>query len=416
MEIKKIVFTPLSSSSLAYTAIGWIRFYDVDWNQIDVLGSGVVTDDPETFETDKVLITASNSYHNGDQYNVWNAFRNDRPQTGAFWDRFYWLSSNDNQTLTVEFKTPIDKISKIEFNPRPDSKYSNRGVDEDFEIQVYDSGDKLIKTYTVTPEYKTVNNIQTIETPELTEIKKILFAKPDGSVWRYDNKTNSWIQVKTNKNLLKSEDFQKYGHDLPFNIDKTKLTALDVNPEVLAWSDDSSKTSANMKLDFVSYEKLIVQNNPLSLLDYETINSITVNTKGTGKIRFLFSRDLNNWYKWNGSDWQLIKSWGLDYTSQPDINLVLNEGMSPSTINSLTWTEIQKLYSGSSATPDKIWFAFALQNDTGTDDITLTSLKLNCNPKAFWKDVSKDCEIQQGYQSIIITFNLDWDFKVNYMD
>jgi len=97
-------------------------------------------------------------------------------------------------------------------------------------------------------------------------------------------------------------------------------------------------------------------------------------------------------------------------------SLVLNNGMSPSTINSLSWSEIQQLYGDSSATPDRIAFAFALQNNTETDNITLTELKLNVQPKAFWKDVTKDCEVSQGYQSIIITFGLDGTFKVNYQD
>jgi len=414
MKIKKIVFTPLSTSSLSYTAIGGIRFYDDKGNQIDVLGSGIIEDSFEKFETDKVLITASNTYHNADHYNVGNAFRNDRPQAGKFGDRFYWLSAKDGQTLTVEFKTPVDKINKIEFNPRPDSQYSNRGIDQQFKIYVYDDSDKLIKSYTVTPDYGTVNNIQTLNTPELTVIKKVLFAKSDGSVWRYDGST--WQMVKTDKNTLTETDFKLFGHNLPFNIDKSTLTTLDSNPEILAWTDDSSTTTATLEINFISNDKLIVQNDLILLYDYESINSILFDTTGSGNIRILISRDLNDWYKWNGSNWELVKSGGLDYTNQSDINLVLNNGMSPSVISSLTWSEIQKLYGSSTATPDKIAFAFALQNNSKSDDITLNTIRLNVTPRAFWKDVTKDCEVLQGYQSIIVTFNLDGTFKINYQD
>jgi hypothetical protein len=64
-------------------------------------------------------------------------------------------------------------------------------------------------------------------------LSRILFAKPDGSVWYFDESSSTWQQVTADKSLLTEADFQTYGNSVPLNISKTTLQMLDSNPEVL---------------------------------------------------------------------------------------------------------------------------------------------------------------------------------------
>ena len=154
MAIKTVKFTGLSSTSFMYTAIGGIRFYD---ENNTVIPSGAIISNSEiSAETDNFLLTATSGPGHA-YYYVGNAFNTNALQTGDGTDYSYWMSSNDNQTLTCEFKTPVSKINKIEFVPLPDAYTTIRGVDEQFNIELWDEFDVLSNTYTIIPI--TTNNI-----------------------------------------------------------------------------------------------------------------------------------------------------------------------------------------------------------------------------------------------------------------
>ena len=144
MAIKTVKFTGLSSTAIQYTALGGIRFYD---ENNTVIPSGAIISNSEiSAETDNFLLTATSGYYY--YHYVGYAFDTNALQTGTGPDYCYWLSTNENQTLTCEFKTPVSKISKIVFVPVPDASQTNRGVDEQFNIELWDEFDTLIKTYT----------------------------------------------------------------------------------------------------------------------------------------------------------------------------------------------------------------------------------------------------------------------------
>ena len=420
MAIGKIVFTPLSTLSLPYTAIGGIRFYDENNHVINTIGSGVITNTLTRFESSVIIATVDDTWHNGDNYYIGNAVRTDRPQAGIFGCKCYWLSGKDNQTITITFKTPIKKISKIQFAPKPDKKYRNRGIDRPFKIKVYDQFDNLIISYNVKP----TNNfgaVQTIKTPELLNLKTylVLFAKPDNTVWYYDKSNSIWKQINTLSTLTET-DFQNYGMSLPLSLDKNTLSQLTLNSKLLIWTDDTSVKSGDVFIKYLPFDQLIVQNKLLNLKGYEQINSITVNRNilGTANIKVVISKDLTNWYAWNGTSWTLVKSGNLDYTNPDDVNLILTNGMDVSTLNSLTWNEFQELYKDESGNIvlDYIAFAFALSLNDKLDVAEILSVVINATPKSMWKDVTSQCEILQGYSTIQVTFNLAGDFKVNYID
>ena len=421
MAVSKIVFSQLSTTSLPYTAIGGIRFYDKDGNQIDVLGSSIIRNELTTFETDKVLITVTDAYSNADNYYIGNAFRNDRPQTGGFGDKHYWLSSKDNQTITVEFKTPLTSLSKIEFNPRPDSTYTNRGIDQPFNIDVYDESGNLIISYKINPNYTTVNKIQVVNTPELSIKKYILFADTSEDVYYYDTGSSKFQDLSKTKSDLTKDDFINYGLQAPIKLNKTKLLELGTQFEILVYSEDGA-TSGSAIINYIPNDQLVVQKELINIGGYDKINSITINSSisGSGEIKVAISRDLTNWYIYDTStsSWKLIKSGALDINNKDDINLILTKGNIPSEINSLTWSEYENLYKDKDGNVilDNIAFAFALSKTNYEDEVKISSIVINATPKPLWKDVTNNCTILQGYSTIQVTFSLDGDFKVNYID
>lgn len=70
-------------------------------------------------------------------------------------------ANEDLQTISATFKNPINTLESIEFVVRPDSGISDRGITEDFQINLYDSNDQLIDSYTVTPITDN-NTVQTL--------------------------------------------------------------------------------------------------------------------------------------------------------------------------------------------------------------------------------------------------------------
>jgi len=420
MCISKIVFKNLSTKTLSYTAIGGIRFYDENDNEIDILGSTIIENSLRTFETDKVKITATNTYSNGDNYNVGNAFRNDRPQTGQFGNKHYWLSAYDNQTITVYFKNCLPCIKRVEFNPRPDSRYTNRGIDQEFIIEFYDENDNLLRSYNITPNYTVINYIQNIDTSVLCVIKKVLFCKnTDGSIWKFDVENNKWIQLTDYTiDSITAEDILNNGNNIPLKITKDTLLQLGTNIKILSSiKSNTGVSSATVSIKANPQTQLVVQNNPISLYDYESINMINIDANiDNGLIKLLIGRDINKWYAWNGREWILIKEDTLDINNPDDIKLVYENGIAPDTLKNLTWNQYKLLYLDNNGEPDKIIFAFILQNINEDDNVSITNISLNVTPRALWQDVTNECEILQGDYSITITFNSNGTYIVNYQD
>jgi hypothetical protein len=417
MAIAKIVFKDLSTQVLRYTAIGGIRFYDSNNEQIDTIGSEIITDTLTKFESEVLIATVTNAYSNGDNYYIGNAIRTDRPQTGQFGDKFYWLSAYDNQTITITFKNPIPAISKIEFNPRPDSKYTNRGIDQNFTIEAYDENDNLLASYNITPKYDTVNYIQTVETPELNLVAKYIFVNNSGEIFLFDSENNTLVKDDsvTYETVTKNYILENGVVGL-LNIDKDTLVENNIVKILAAVDDNVNYSFINLVVKANPKPLLIVQRDPIPLYGYESINSIALNYSGSGNIKLLITRDFQNWYTYNGTEFVIAKSGALDYLNEEDINLVLENGITPQTLNDLSWEEIKQIYADNNYIPDRIGFAIAIENTDVDNPIKISEIVLNLTPQAFWKDVTKDCTIEQGYSTIIVTINSEGVFKINYQD
>ena len=235
MAIKTIKFTGLTSSALQYTAIGGIRFYDA--NNTVIPSGAIITNSTTSAETDNFLLTATNGY-DAVYYYVGSAFNTNAPQTGADTNRCYWLSINDNQTLTCEFKTPISQIGKIEFVPLPEPSYTNRGVDEQFNIELWDEFDTLIITYTITP-ITTNNTVQTVDIVLTTDAITVSICSVSSS--------NGLIPAINYDKILAAQKSTSISSALPISIN--------INFEA-----ERSTSSSNSPISLISYGQKIKPN------------------------------------------------------------------------------------------------------------------------------------------------------------
>lgn len=178
MAIKKIIFKNLTATGSTYTSMGGIRFYDKSGTLIPP-GTLLAGSTSTVAETENFKLVASSAY--SANYSVFFAFNTALTQATLVYPNQYWLTSTDNQTLTIEFKNIVERISKIEFVLKPDSSISDRTVDQPFLIEVYDENSQIIKTYDVTPNASANRNtVEMINTPELSGVSKILLLSEDG--------------------------------------------------------------------------------------------------------------------------------------------------------------------------------------------------------------------------------------------
>lgn len=173
MKIKRIVFNIPRSTSLSYTAIGGIRLYS--GNTIIQSGSQI-SSGITSGETQNFLTSASAGYGGNSNYYMPFVFDTNKPQlTSNYQSNSYWLTDSSNQSflITIEFKTPLDSLSKIEFVPRPDGSLNNRGIDKNFIIDIQNEDLKTIKQFSVSP-ISQINTVQTLDI--LLNVNKILLS------------------------------------------------------------------------------------------------------------------------------------------------------------------------------------------------------------------------------------------------
>ena len=242
MTIKTVKFSGLSSTNLSYTVFGGIRFYDE--NNILISSGAIISNGGTNAETDNFLITATNGY-NHPYYYIGNAFDSSALQTGDYNDSCYWLTFSDNQTITCEFKTPVSKLGKIEFVPLPDS-YTNRGVDEQFNIELWDEFDVLLKTYNIIP-ITTNNTVQTVVTTvdDITTSMGII--------------TNNSAEMLIDITLSQSTSVS---YHIEYTTDSTFATGIQITSEkVVTSSDLYTEVLTGLFKDTVYYYKVVANYN-----------------------------------------------------------------------------------------------------------------------------------------------------------
>lgn len=160
MAIKKVKFT-IPKSSFSYTALGGVRFYK---SQTELILSGAqISSGTTSGETQNFIATSTAGYSSSTNYNLPYLFDTNKKQTGTFTDLCYWLTNDTASvyTIALEFKVAIDFIYKIEIVPRPDSGYTDRGIDKPITIELIDENNLVRGTYNITPITQ-INTVQTI--------------------------------------------------------------------------------------------------------------------------------------------------------------------------------------------------------------------------------------------------------------
>jgi len=250
---------------------------------------------------------------------------------------------------------------------------------------------------------------------------KILFLKNDNTIW-YLKDSVSFERLNKNKNELSVDDFNTYGSNVPLKIDKELLKNIGEKFKVLIMANDVVHENMKVKVSGVFHSQLIIQKQPIILKGYEKVNEIKIdaNFENEGKAKYVLSRDGENWYSYDGSNFYIIKSGKLDINNIDDANLVLNKGID---INrTLLWNDIKKFYKKETNNEnedinlDYLYFAFVISKENVNDKVEILNVTINATPRAFWKNVTHKCDIYQGYSSIQVKFNLSGDFKINYID
>jgi hypothetical protein len=284
MAIKKIVFRELSSSTI-YTAIGGVRFYYGDGSMIE--SGNIITDEMTTGETDVFKLTSSSTYD--DRFNILNAFRTDVLQSPATYGG-YWLSSGDNENITLDFKKNIDGISKISFNIKPHMP-SDRGVDSPFKIDIFNESEEIIETYEVIPESNEEEYVQTLSTSELVKTNKILISSQSGEVESLvkGGYTDNLIPTMTSDTAPEGEAF---GSSWLSSWGRNYYNAFDDDSETFWSSSDSSVPQ------YIGYKFL----NSTKVKKIEIQSSSKDSNRTPKKIRIEGSNDNVNWNEINVFD------------------------------------------------------------------------------------------------------------------
>lgn len=194
MTIKKIVFSNLTNAGSGFTALGGIRFYNENGSLIS--SGSRIKHDYNYGESTNFIVTCTNTYWDSPGYHkIFNAFDTSKPQTGNYAGHFYWMSSYDNQELSITFKENINKISKMTFNPYPDHTYDNRRLTVPFILSFYDENDVLVMKKEIVPHSKR-NTVQTITFNSHSHRKT--FIQNNNQYYKYNVEEESWEPIGIN--------------------------------------------------------------------------------------------------------------------------------------------------------------------------------------------------------------------------
>lgn len=161
--------------------------------------------------------------------------------------------------------------------------------------------------------------------------------------------------------------------------------------------------SASVAATYTPYNQIALEQ-PQPASSWLKINTTTLTTdeNGTGKVSTAVSRNGTNWYAWDGTAWTSLGSLSADTTSA---DTVLTNGMNATTLNSLTWTEWQLLFSDTEdGSPDSLAFAYALSiPDPTTDSASISGLSMNVDFKAGW-ELQSPSDVKITWYNDQITF------------
>lgn len=167
---------------------------------------------------------------------------------------------------------------------------------------------------------------------------------------------------------------------------------------------------------YTPYAQIAIPNSLLGAGAFSQINSATVTATqtGGGKVRLVVSRDLVNWYAWNGSAWISIGTLSADTASA---EALLSNGMAPATVGGITVAQWAQFFaSAEGGSPDKIAFAYALDVPSPTTDTaSIDNVALNVNYNSAWlKQTPAQVEIRWYKDQVTFKTITAGNYKLAY--
>ncbi len=195
---------------------------------------------------------------------------------------------------------------------------------------------------------------------------------------------------------LTKEKIDQFG---VFSLDKLPTSGKELSAPVKIISNEKLK----VKTTYIPFPQIVLPKELMHANAWEKINSATLTAVQTnaGKVRVAVSRDLNDWFTWDGTAWLSIGALSADTTGA---TALIQNGMAPAALNAVTAAQWGQLFAAKNNVPDRIAFAFALDvTDPAIDVSSIDKLALNVDNASSWK-LQTPAEVEIRWNSNSITF------------
>ncbi|UCZ78470.1 discoidin domain-containing protein [Pectobacterium carotovorum] len=195
---------------------------------------------------------------------------------------------------------------------------------------------------------------------------------------------------------LTKEKIDQFG---VFSLDKLPTSGKELSAPVKIVSNEKLK----VKTTYIPFPQIVLPKELMHANAWEKINSATLTAVQTnaGKVRVAVSRDLNDWFTWDGTAWLSIGALSADTTGA---TALIQSGMTPAALNAVTAAQWGQLFVATNNAPDRIAFAFGLDvTDPAIDVSSIDKLALNVDNASSWK-LQTPAEVEIRWNSNSITF------------
>ncbi|WP_223257676.1 discoidin domain-containing protein [Pectobacterium peruviense] len=207
---------------------------------------------------------------------------------------------------------------------------------------------------------------------------------------------------------LTKEKIDQYG---VFSLDKFETAGTVLTAPVKIISNEKMK----VKTTYIPFPQIVLPKELMYASAWAKINSATLTAAQTnaGKVRVAVSRDLNDWFAWNGTAWLSIGALSADTTSA---TALIQDGMTPAALNAVTATQWGQLFASKNNVPDRLAFAFALDvTDPAVDVSSIDKLALNVDNASSWKlQTSAEVEIRWNRDNVTFRTVAAGNYKLAY--
>ena len=175
-----------------------------------------------------------------------------------------------------------------------------------------------------------------------------------------------------------------------------------------------SKSNLKVVVESQSKSQIAKTINLLNGYQWAKINSANVITTQTnnGKVRIAVTRDNTTFFVWSGSDWVSIGA--LDISDASATKLI-NQGMTPGTLNLVSVSQWAQLFVDNAGEPDTLAFAYVLSKPAAGDVAEVDSLTLNVDNYGQWKlQTPAEVEIRYAPNTILFKTMAVGDYRFLY--